>query len=1235
MYNLRQLLLLLVLVVAGTAMAAPVSERQAMDMAAKFMASHSFSSVSVKMAHRAPMLGDNAATARPAYYVFNAGQAGNGFVIVAGDDRVPAILGYCDRGSFDEMDVPQPMQEWLDGYARQIQAIAAGGSPDIRSSSRAPIQPMLNVKWGQGLPYNVLLPHVPTSENAHAYVGCVAVAMAQVMSYWQYPSRPTKTIPGYTSNAGKTYAVTMPSLSPVDFDWENMQNTYYTNDSTSAECLAVATLMRYSTTAMQSSFGLTSTGSYTRNIPAKLIEYFGYKNSARYVYRESFTTQAWEDLIYNELAEGRPVAYGGNKQSAGHAFVCDGYDGEGRFHINWGWAGKSNGYFLLNLLNPSDEGIGSAAGAYGYVKGQGAAIGLMPDDGNDGEAAFSFEDLSISSSNNTRSAASANFSVAVSGRFVNKTNVTSQFRQGWGLYNLDGELLDVLFIRYTTSPIASGEYVSVNARSLSFGAGITSGTYRILPIYSIYPGEDYKPCIGADVNYIEVTFGGNYSCTIKGYGTAGSTTKYSVNNCTVGGTLNHGKPATVTLDLKNEGSSTNDMIYMFVDGSFNAMGLANIGAGESGDVVYRFTPTTAGSKTLTFSLNESGSSPFYTRKVTINTMPGATLDVSYRVLNITDEENRVITADHYTIIADVTNTGTAAYNEDFSVRLYRINNSDTNVGTELLNQSQPLSLAPGESTSLQFDFDHDLIDGWRYFCYLYYYSDGEPVGTGTRWYTINFPSEPVEKHLVTSMVNPLDGATVRFMGGVADGEAQVGKTVTFAVAPAAGFVISDVQAVDAAGNPVHLNLNASTGNYSFVMPSSDVAITVTALAAHHIQLDVNHTGGGRASLSTTTAIAGETITVTATPNQGWDVDGLLITASGTTIPQSAVGNGVYSFVMPDDDVSVSVNFSRSAGSLFRLVEARNQITQGDTYVLVSRNYDKVMKQWSDQDATFQATDVTEWIGEDKAVARVSDDACMFTMTQVADTTVSGNARTAAYLTTGNGFMRTGNYNVFLHDDIAAESRAWMYIGNASNCLIRFKDSSSGSNGNWIVRYDNQADDFKVMNWNVTGAEVSRVWLYKLVESHAVNVEVLPGDAATVTLQGVNVGNLAQEGETVYIDVTPAGDYVVDRVTVTTIDGDVINPEQETEEPGRYFFTMPAAQVTVSVSMLEPQGPGFLLGDVNSDGQVSIADVTAMIDYLLGGNADNINLDAADVNASQDVSIADVTMLIDMLLSGVF
>ncbi len=738
MYRIRILFILTCLVTACAAIANPVTEHQARAIATSFLAKQS---PTPKLTSGAPATAVTPLTRQAVYYIFNAA-ADKGFVIVAGDDRLPAVLGYSDNGNYDASDVPPAMQEWLDGYAAQVEAITAGAQPEPRTVSRAAIAPMLPVHWGQGMPYNVLLPHINGSSYDHAYVGCVAVAMAQIMAYWQYPQRPTTTIPGYTSNSGKTYQVVMPSLAPIDFDWANMHDTYYTNDSTSDACLAVANLMLYSTTSLKSSFGLSSTGGYTRNIPSKLITYFGYKNSARYIYREDFTTQSWEDTIYSELAAGRPVAYGGNKQSAGHAFVCDGYDGEGRFHINWGWAGKSNGYFLLNLLNPSEEGIGSAAGAYGYVKGQGAAIGLEPNyDGNEGTAAFTFENLTMNSSNTTRSAASSNFSVTVSGKFVNNTNVTSQFRQGWGLYNLEGELIEVLFTRFSTNALGNGDSITVSRRAINFGAGITSGTYRIKPIYSIYPAEDYKPCIGSDVNYIEVTFNGTYSCNIKGYGTAGTLTAYTVNSCTTSGTHNHGKPLTITLNVTNSGTSTNDMIYMFVGGEFTAMGLASIGPGETGDIVYRYTPATAGIKTITFSLNESGSTVLYSKNVTIHTMPSADLDVSYRILNITDENNRVITADRYSIIADVTNNGTSAYNEDFSVRLYRINNDDTNVGTELLSQTQPLYLPAGESTSLQFDFDRDLIDGWKYFCYLYYYSDGETVGTGTKWYYLNMTDD--------------------------------------------------------------------------------------------------------------------------------------------------------------------------------------------------------------------------------------------------------------------------------------------------------------------------------------------------------------------------------------------------------------------------------------------------------------------------------------------------------------
>ena len=1232
MFRTRLFILLVCCAVFGTALSAVIGEKQAGDIAARFLASRSMNATGLNIAHRAPLLGSDAPSGRNAYYVFNLAQAGQGFVIVAGDDRVPAILGFSDQGTFDAADVPPVLQEWLDGYNSQIQAVAAGGAAEVRTSVGAAIEPMLNVHWGQGSPYNVRFPHISGSSNAHAYTGCVATAMAQVMAYYQYPARPTITIPGYTSSSGNTYAVNMPSLSPVNFAWDEMQDTYYTNDTLSAAADAVTTLMLYCSTALKSNFGLTSTGAYARNVPSTLIDYFGYKDSGRFVRRNNYTTRNWEEIIYAELAAGRPVVYSGNKASGGHAFVCDGYDGEGRFHINWGWAGKSNGYFLLNLLNPSEEGIGSAAGAYGYVYSQGACLGVEPDDGVSGECAeFTFEDLTINSSNNTRSASTANFSVTVSGKFVNNSNVTTQFRQGWGLYK-DGELVDVLFIRYTTSPISNGETVSVNARPLSFGAGITSGTYRILPIYSVYPDTLYKPCVGADVNYIEVTFDGTYSCTIKGYGTAGSTTKYTVNACDFQGTLNHGKPVTTILNLTNAGTSQNDLIYMFVDGTFTATGLASIEPGQADDLVYRFTPTTAGSKTLTFSLNENGSSPFYTKKVTINTMPSASLDVSYRILGITDEEGRVITADHYTIIADVTNTGSTPYDEDFSVRLYRINNNETNVGTELLNQSQPLQLAPGESASLQFDFDHDLIDGWRYFCYLYYYSAGQTVGTGTRWYTLNFPTGPVETRNVTAAVNPAEGGVITFMGGVTDGEAQVGKTVLFAVTPSEGYVINNVMAVTADGDTLALNHNANSGNYSFVMPSCDVAVTATAIAVNDISTSLNNAAGGRVALSATQATAGEMVTVTVTPNVGWRCDGVTVTANGSPVPITDGGNGVFTFAMPDGDATVDVIFARDSGSLFKLVDSRSEIAEGDTYVLLSRNYNKVMKQMGDMDETFQAVDVAQWMDESQAVVRINDDACMFTMTQVADTTVSGNARTAAYLTNGNGFMRTGNYNVFLNDEISAESRAWMYIGNASNCLIRFKDTSSGSNANWIVRYDSDADNFKVMNWNVTGAEVSRVWLYKLVDAYQVNTLCMPDEGGTVTLVGGTVDGKAQAGETVVFTLKTATDFTVGGVDVITAAGDTIVPVMD-DETGLYSFTMPESDVTISAAMEQPTGPVFILGDVNSDGIVGIADVTLLIDYLLGLDV-HIDSNAADVDQNQSISIADVTILIDMMLGTV-
>ena len=68
-------------------------------------------------------------------------------------------------------------------------------------------------------------------------------------------------------------------------------------------------------------------------------------------------------------------------------------------------------------------------------------------------------------------------------------------------------------------------------------------------------------------------------------------------------------------------------------------------------------------------------------------------------------------------------------------------------------------------------------------------------------------------------------------------------------------------------------------------------------------------------------------------------------------------------------------------------------------------------------------------------------------------------------------------------------------------------------------------------------------------------------------------------------------------------------------------------------MLVLKGITPLKGDVNGDGKLSILDVTALIEYLLTGTDDGLNLYAADVNDSGEVSVADLTVIISLLLDS--
>ena len=81
----------------------------------------------------------------------------------------------------------------------------------------------------------------------------------------------------------------------------------------------------------------------------------------------------------------------------------------------------------------------------------------------------------------------------------------------------------------------------------------------------------------------------------------------------------------------------------------------------------------------------------------------------------------------------------------------------------------------------------------------------------------------------------------------------------------------------------------------------------------------------------------------------------------------------------------------------------------------------------------------------------------------------------------------------------------------------------------------------------------------------------------------------------------------------------------------YLFTFDADNLTFSIEVIEQQ-PLVNPGDVNGDGQLTIADVTMLIDYLLGSEPASFNVVNADVNHDSGITIADVTRLIDMLLN---
>jgi len=289
----------------------------------------------------------------------------SGFAIISATKKHEPILAYSASGNFDYEKAEYGVKDWLAGMSNKIdylitkdikpdslslaswkvyapaKEITTNDAPDPDHEITVPgptvyknYGPLLKTLWSQGDGYNDGIPSsygCASNMNGKPPIGCVATAMGQIMNFWKFPS---------------------------NFDWNNMSNQ--------SGYGAIPGLLYNVATAVNMNFACSGSGSNMTNA-TNAFRNFGFKNVQLNSYNEV-------QIIY-DLESNKPVMLGGSdpNQTAGHAWVCDGYQqtiyewihnpntpyqnidhvySTAMFHMNWGWGSEYyNGYYASYNFN--------------------------------------------------------------------------------------------------------------------------------------------------------------------------------------------------------------------------------------------------------------------------------------------------------------------------------------------------------------------------------------------------------------------------------------------------------------------------------------------------------------------------------------------------------------------------------------------------------------------------------------------------------------------------------------------------------------------------------------------------------------------------------------------------------------------------------------------------------------------------------------------------------------------
>ena len=283
------------------------------------------------------------------YYIYNDAQ-NKGFVIVSGTTEMGEILAYSNENALDTTNLHPGLAQLLNSYKMAFKAINTNNAVETEAKKGAffakTVAPLLKTTWSQDAPYNALL--------GYNYTGCVATTISQVLKYHEWPVQGMGNISYVNTSDNRTLSG---NLNLSQYDWANMLPNYDAPvQATQAQRNAVAKLMKDVGLAsgMQYHPGFavaTNQGAFDA-----FVKHFDYQ--ATCVYQSTEGPSVFADLLRQELVDGFPFYfYGATKDYKGaHAWVVDGFDDKGFFHMNFGWNGQSNGYYSLSALNLSQSG---------------------------------------------------------------------------------------------------------------------------------------------------------------------------------------------------------------------------------------------------------------------------------------------------------------------------------------------------------------------------------------------------------------------------------------------------------------------------------------------------------------------------------------------------------------------------------------------------------------------------------------------------------------------------------------------------------------------------------------------------------------------------------------------------------------------------------------------------------------------------------------------------------------